>query len=351
MKVDFIIVGQGLAGTLLAHELFRRNKSFVVLDDPDQPKASLVAAGLINPIVFRRMTKSWLVDESFSQMELTYSELENLVQKQLYYPDKLVKLLGEGDLIFWKEKAFANKLENYLTAYPILNFRNPHIRNTFGFACINKAGRLDIQKFISAFSRFLHQRKLIRKEKIIFEKLIFQDDSVIYDDIIAQKIIFCEGSSASMNPFFKNLKFKHSKGEVLEVKIPELKLDRILSGEVFVMPLGNDRYKVGATYSWDELNYETTDSASQELLDKIEKIILLKPEIVFQKAGIRPTMHDRKPVIGLLPENPNVGIFNGLGSKGVLLGPFFARQFADYLIGNSDYIHPEANVNRYFKHK
>jgi glycine/D-amino acid oxidase-like deaminating enzyme len=62
-------------------------------------------------------------------------------------------------------------------------------------------------------------------------------------------------------------------------------------------------------------------------------------------------MHDRKPVIGLLPDNAQIGIFNGLGSKGVLLGPWFARQFADYLIGNSDYIHPEADIKRYFKHK
>jgi len=351
MKVDYLIVGQGLAGTLLAHELFRQNKSFVVFNNPDQPKSSAVAAGLINPVVFRRMTKSWLVDEAFPQMETTYLQLEKLLQEELYFPGKMMKILSEGGLSFWKEKAFANKLDSYLAAEPDLNFRNDHFVVPFNFACINKAGHIDIQKLISAFNKFLSQQNSIRNEKIDYEKLIIQTDSVIYDNIIARKIIFCEGPSASKNPFFKNLKFKHSKGELLELKIPALKLNRIVSDEVFVLPVGNDLYKVGATYSWDALNNETTDSALEELLSKLGKIISLKPEIVNQKAGIRPTMHDRKPVIGLLPDNPQIGIFNGLGSKGVLLGPYFARQFADYLIGNSDYIHPEADIKRYFKHK
>jgi len=349
MKVDFLIVGQGLAGTLLANEFYRQNKTFLVIDDPEQPKASEVAAGLINPVVFRRMTKSWLVDNAFPQMETTYLQLEDLLGEQLYFPDKIMKILSEDSLILWKEKIFVNKLENYLAAKTDLNFKNKNIKAAFGFACINKAGRLDIQKLIFAFNRFLNQQNSIRNEKMDYGKLIIHPDSIIYDNITSSKIIFCEGPSASENPFFKNLKFKHSKGELLELKIPELKLNRIVSDDVFIMPLGNDRYKVGATYSWDELNHEITDSAREELLSKLEKIISINPEIVNQKAGIRPTLHDRKPVIGLLPDNPQIGIFNGLGSKGVLLGPYFARQFSDYLIGNSDYIHPEANIKRYFK--
>jgi hypothetical protein len=40
-----------------------------------------------------------------------------------------------------------------------------------------------------------------------------------------------------------------------------------------------------------------------------------------------------------------------LGSKGVLLGPYFAKQFAGFLNGNSTFLHPEANIQRYFKRK
>jgi glycine/D-amino acid oxidase-like deaminating enzyme len=215
MKVDNLIVGQGLAGTLLAYEFYKQNKSFMVIDNPGQSRSSAVAAGLINPIIFRRMTKSWLVDEAFPQMESAYLQLENLLQEQFYSPSKIMKLLSEDDLNFWKEKAFANKLESYIEVEPDLYFENANIKSAFGFACVNTAGRLDIQKLISAFTKFLSQQNSIRNEKIDYEKLIIQPDSVIYDNIFARKIIFCEGPSASENPFFKNLKFKHSKGELL----------------------------------------------------------------------------------------------------------------------------------------
>jgi len=348
MNVDFIIVGQGLAGTLLANELLIRGKSVVVFDDPDQPKASAVAAGIINPIVFRRMTKSWLVDDAFPQMESAYRQLEDLLKKELYYPGRMIKLLKDEEVSFWKEKALSNQLEKYIDATPNVNFRNKNITSDLKSGHVNKAGRLDIQKLISEFSEFLTLQNSIRKEKFIFENLIIKPGLVTYNDLSAEKIIFCEGPSADQNPIFQNLKFKHSKGEILELKISELDLNEIISQEVFVVPVGNDRYKVGATYRWDELNWETTESAREELLAKFKKIIPVIPEIISQKAGIRPTMHDRKPVVGFHPEYPQIGIFNGLGSKGVLLGPYFARQLADYLIGISVYIHPEADIKRYF---
>jgi glycine/D-amino acid oxidase-like deaminating enzyme len=348
MKVDFIIVGQGLAGTLLANKLFRKNKKVMVFDDPAAPKASLVAAGIINPIVFRRMTKSWLIDDAFPTMEKTFRHLENLLKEKLYYPGRMMKSLSEEGLIFWKEKVFANRLEEYTDPEPDFNFRNNNITNYYSFGYVNKSGRLDIQKLIFAFSEFLIQQNSIRKEKFDFGKLVLKPELVMYKDVTAKKIIFCEGPAASQNPYFRNLKFKHSKGEILELKITELQLKEILNCEVFVSPMGDDCYKVGATYSWDELNWGTTDSARDELLVKLKNCISAPFKIIEQKAGIRPTMHDRKPVIGFLPESPSIGIFNGLGPKGVVLGPYFARQLADYLVGISIYIHPEADIKRYF---
>lgn len=148
MKVDFIIVGQELAGTLLASELIRRIKSLMVFDDPDNSSSSEVAAGLINPVVFRRMTKSWLIDEAFPQMESTIKYLEGLLHTQLYYPNKMLKILCEDDGVFWSEKAFANHLEHYLDAEPIKSFRNNWITDTFSFGCVNKSGKFDIQKLM-----------------------------------------------------------------------------------------------------------------------------------------------------------------------------------------------------------
>jgi len=205
-----------------------------------------------------------------------------------------------------------------------------------------------IYKNLSIRFELLEQKNLVRTEKFDFGKLTLKADLVSYLNITAEKIIFCEGPSVSQNPFFKNLIFKHSKGEILELEIQELKLNEIVSGDIFVMPVGANRYKVGATYSWDNFDWEITDSAREELLIKLGDVISANPKILNQKAGIRPTMHDRKPVIGVHPEYPQIAIFNGLGSKGVLLGPYFAKQLAKFLIGTSENLHPEADIKRYF---
>jgi len=351
MNVNYIIVGQGLAGTLLANELLMQGKSLVVFNDPDQIKSSDSAAGLINPIVFRRMTKSWMVDDAFHQMEKTYRQLEVLLHQELYFPNHIYKILEEEEVLLWKTKAFENGLGDYLELEPQIYQQNTDIANPFGIGRVTKAGRVDIQLLISSFTAFLREKDFFRNEKLDFEKLEIKSDMVCYKDVAAEKIIFCEGAAASFNPYFKKLKFKHSKGEILEVRIPGLNLHEIVSKEVFLMPIGFDRYKVGATYRWDELNFEITASAREELFAKLKDIIHELPEIIYQKVGIRPTMHDRKPVIGFLEEISQIGIFNGLGSKGVLIGPYLSVQFANYLLGNTTYIHPEININRYFKNK
>ncbi|HBA65740.1 MAG TPA: FAD-dependent oxidoreductase, partial [Methylococcaceae bacterium] len=57
MDIDFLIVGQGLAGSLLAFELIQRNAQVMVVDD-GRENASEVAAGLINPVTGIRLVKS-----------------------------------------------------------------------------------------------------------------------------------------------------------------------------------------------------------------------------------------------------------------------------------------------------
>ena len=349
MKVDYIIVGHGLAGTLLAYELMRLGKKLIVFDDPLLPKSSDVAAGLINPIVFKRMTKSWLVDTTFPQMESTYRNLEELLNQKFYFRRNIHRILGEEECLVWEEKAFADELQSYL--YPEIqkSFNNKFVNKYYRNGIIFRSGRVDLQTLIAAHSTFMECNKAIRKEKLSIDKLKIEPDFVRYQDIIAEKIIFCEGSGVSTNPFFENLRFKHSKGETLEIQIPDLKLTEIVSQDIFIIPIGEDHYKIGATYTWDQLDFFPTESAKDELISKFRNIISEKIRIKKHQAGIRPTMHDRKPVLGFLPDSPRVGIFNGLGSKGVLLAPYFAKQFALHINNPIEAILGEVNINRYFR--
>jgi len=328
--------------------MLRKNKTFVVFNDPNQPKASEVAAGIINPVVFRRMTKSWLVDEAFQGLQYTYRQMEEFFNTRFFYPIEIHRVLNHEETNRWKIQVIGNQLEKYLEP-DLVNHMNDFLVKGFnGIGIVKYSARLDMNKLIKAIAHFLRSRDLIRDQKLNYNQIELNSGSVLYDDITATKIIFCEGFSAQSNPFFEQLKFKNSKGEIIDVLLEEVEIHEVYSRDVFLMPLGEGKFRIGATYAWDDFTPETTSTACEYLLSQLRKFIAPSPIFLNQKAGIRPSMHDRKPIIGFCPNHPEIGIFNGLGSKGALLGPYFAKQLADFATGQSGYIHPEANIRRYY---
>ncbi|GET26566.1 FAD-binding oxidoreductase [Prolixibacter sp. NT017] len=350
-ETDFLIVGQGLAGTMLAFELHRRGKNFVVVDSPSGEKASRVAAGIINPVVFRRLTKSWLVDDLFPVLKDTYHELEKLLSCHLLHTLKINKILGKEEGSFWRTKTVENKLESYIHSEPDTTFHKGGIEAPYGIGKVFNAFRADLPFLIDRFREFLIQENRFISEKLDTGDIIRKTGKVQWKNITAQKIIFCQGFRASDNPFFQPVKFKHTKGQVLDLNIPDLEITNMVNKGMFVLPLGENRFRAGATYRWDFQDTNPDDEATAELTGKMEKIVKVPYSITGKRAGIRPTTHDRRPVVGLHPDYPEIGIFNGLGSKGAMLAPFFAREFARLLCGESDTIHPEVNLLRYYRKK
>ncbi len=350
MKVDYLIIGQGLAGSLLAYELQKAGKTCFVLDNPKQVKASDVAAGVVNPVVFRRLTKSWLIDDLYPQLLETYAAMEERFDIKLFYPLQIKKVFGKGEVEFWQKKWIENDLQAYLQAKPDKQ-PSPFIQTDFGMGTVAQSGRVDLKRLVEKIHHELKCQQCIRFEKLNFEALKLEEKRVCYQDIFAEKILFCEGHAVSGNPFFKALRFRHTKGEVLRIKTENYDSNFILNKALFLMPEGEQLYRLGATYDWRDLSPQTTTEARQELQEKLATVFTDQYLVVDQQAGIRPTTHDRRPVIGLHPEHSQVGIFNGLGSKGAMLGPYFARQFAAFLCGEISELHPEVTINRYFKNE
>jgi len=346
MKTEFMIVGQGLAGTLLAHELMNSGKTVQLIDSPEYQKASAVAAGLINPVVFRRLTKSWLVDDLFPQLLKTYGEFEALLGRAIYYPMKIRKAFGSGEADFWKKKAVENKLSPYLRIEPDES-TYPQLKLEYGSGWVEKAGRVDLQCLLTGFREYLLLKNCLHEFNFDYSRLIIHHDRVVYGNMEAGKIIFCEGHRASQNPFFQHVQFKHTKGEVFKLELSGYNAEFILNKAFFLMPVGNKEFRMGATYDWNNLDEIPTTKAGEELCGKLEQVFSGDYRITEHVAGIRPTTHDRRPVLGLHPEFPQIGIFNGLGSKGCMLGPYFAKQFAGMLIDKSSLIHPEVWLGRY----
>ncbi len=332
MTTDYLIVGQGLAGTVLAYTFIKEGKKVFILDDPRISRCSRVAAGNYNPVVFKRLVKSWKADDIIPFADDFYQEAQTSLKTKFFSKKQIVKIFSEEhERIFWEKKT-QEAVGKYLSSEILGDFHADSIQNAAGAGVVTDAGNLYVEKFIDEFRNFFIVNNSLLEEKFDFNRLKISDAEVQYKNISTKTIIFCEGWKAMENPLFNYLPFKPAKGEVLLVSIKNFFCtDKIIHKGIYLFHLENDLFLCGATYEWNELNDFPSAKGKEEIMGKLKKLIHLPFEVIEHNAGVRPSVKDRRPLIGLHPQNKRAGIFNGFGTKGVMLAPYFAKQFFDFL--------------------
>ena len=345
----YIIVGQGLAGSMLSYFLWKKGKTFMVIDEGREITSSAIAAGMFNPVTGRRYNKTWLAEEVLPLAEETYRAMEQMLSVKLYYPKKILRIFPSEDE---KKEALLRLTLGQINDYIIKVFNGEeipvNITAPLGAIEITGGGNIDSGTFILAYRKWLKDNSFLLEEKFDFDDLKIEEKHVQWRDNETAKIIFCEGYYVQQNPLFCKLPFSPAKGEILTIKSPEFKCDYVINKGIYILPVGDDIYKVGTTYEWDELNEIPTEKAKNELIEKLKKIMPVPFEVIGHQAAVRPATYDRRPIIGMHPEYKNIGILNGYGTKGVILAPYFGNQFADFLIAGTPF-NKEADMGRFLK--
>jgi glycine/D-amino acid oxidase-like deaminating enzyme len=349
---DYLIAGRGLAGSIIALQLVQKGRSVLLVDDPGLSSSSRVAAGLYNPVVFKRLNKSWLADDIIPFLERFYAEQQTILGRQFWTRRSIIKIFAEEqEIALWRKKAIG-EMSEYLE--PELKSMPEEIfNNELGIGVMRNGGSVDTVAFMDAVRNYLMTNALLLEERFHHDQLNLSDGGVEYKGMAAKQIIFCEGYRAMHNPLFTWLPFKLTKGEVLTVEIDSkysIPFDSVINKRVFILPLGDNRYRVGATYNWVDIDEEPTIAGREEISEKLRNILKIPFMIVTHEAGIRPTVDDRRPFLGKHPDHPNVAIFNGMGSKTVMLGPWFAAQLIEHLEEGTP-LHPESDIRRYYRLK
>jgi glycine/D-amino acid oxidase-like deaminating enzyme len=346
-KVDVIIVGQGISGSLLSAEFIKNGKTCLVIDEEKEITSSKVSAGLYNPIVFKRVVKSWLIDDLLPVLHDSYNFMETCCNKSFHTKRKIIKVfVNDDEKQLWLKKTEDKSYDLYLEKEIEYQDFNHCIKPHEGLAYVKNAGNIDVPKMINTWCSYLKSNQSYVAEQFKYTDIKIVNNGIKWKNYEADFLIFCEGYSAHKNPFFTNMPFVPAKGEVLTVKINPLDTaQHVLNKGVFVLPESNQMYRVGATYVWDKIDEENTKEGLQELTQKLEKLIRTPYTIINQKAGIRPSTKDRRPIIGKHPEIPQLVMFNGMGTKAVLLAPYFANQLYHHLYSGKS-LHPEVNISR-----
>ena len=338
-KVDYIIVGDGYAALFFAHQLIKNNKSFYLFSE-GKKSASFVSAGIINPAVLKRFTTFWLAQEQIDSLKKTLSEIEGYTHKNYLIEKPILRVFHDE-----KEKELWLKKSNEISFLSNDFIKINSIKNPFGCGKVNHSARLNVRDFFTDLMNYLEQNSHLIKEK--FDYNLVKTENSTYKNIQFKNIIFAEGMAVKENPYFSEIPVEANKGHHLEVKLSEkIEEDFTIKKKHFIFPLNENTYYYGGTYDREQIHHKIDNSAVEKLINALAEFYPNDFEVTQVKFGFRPTVKDRRPIVGAHSEFKNFYVFNGLGARGILNGNYFAINLYNHL-ENGEEIHPEVDLKRF----
>jgi glycine oxidase len=346
---QLLIVGGGLAGTILALECKQRNIDFTWLVSDKIPAASFAAYGMCNPVHIRNQVPVWRASELYEVSKTFFRDGSANLNTDAFSILPICHLVtDEEELINWRKNAESTGLWKYCSGEPtqeIIPFLNHDFKSEIR---IHESFYVNIPAFILAARSDL--KKQISHEELMWKDLKPTSEEIQYKDSVYSQVIFADGMSGMKNPYFSYIPFNPCKGQVLHLHIKGLELKEAIHKKIVLVPLTGGTYLCGATYEWTDLSAEVTDEGKAELLDQLQYILGGKYviEVIGQMAGVRPAISDRRPVVGSHPVHRHISILNGFGTRGLLVGPAAAKNLLDHLLAGAP-IWAEWDLKRFDK--
>jgi glycine/D-amino acid oxidase-like deaminating enzyme len=350
--VETAVIGQGLAGTAIAWHLANRGREFILIDEGGFGSSSQIAAGLVTPITGARNVESWAWEKAFPLASQFYMNCEKVTQSRFWKVESAIRLFVskeererfdnryQSDMSGSYSNSLISSKARFETEVEQSKWRSAVQANYGGFV-MPQAARLLTADFLKASRDHFDSTNRVcaasinTSTDIAIERDVVTLKSV---DIQCKQIVVCEGHSALQNPMFQPIELVPAQGDILTVRIPDLKLDRVLHAGCWIAPVmidgSNDEslYHVGSTYRWAPLNGVPNEESLSILSDKLRSFIKLPFEVIDHRAAIRPAGFDHKPLLGNHPNYSNLWILNGLGAKGVLLAPWCAEMLINAML-------------------
>ncbi len=342
---DYIVVGLGVAGFSFIQQLEENRQNFVVFDNNSQ-QSTRIAGGMFNPVILKRFTPAWQAAEMLPYALLQFQKAElKYGKKYIHYIDIYRKLTGVEEQNNWTVASDKPVMRDFMRE--ISHEKIDGIEAPYGFGVLRGTGIVNMSELLNDVHQELSAQNKLIKENFDYNQLHIHEEYIEYKNIKARKIVFAEGFGLKNNPFFNHLPLMGTKGEMLMIET-DAKIPHIVKSNVFIAPnvAQKGQYYVGATYHWEDKTNIPTPEARKHLEEKLQQLLYKPYKVVLQKAGIRPTVIDRRPLTGTHKKYKNVGILNGMGTRGVILAPTSAKKLFQHMEFEMP-LPKEMNINRF----
>lgn len=347
MTVDYIIIGQGLSGTFLSWNLVKAGKKILVIDESKPCTASKIASGVINPVTGRRIVRTWRIEELLPFALHAYTTLGKELNAELVQQSSILDFHPSLQM----KEAFEKRLheeEEYLYIPQKGDDWKQYFNYNYGVGGINPCLLIDLNSMLSNWRKKLKDDNSLLEEYFNRSECKVLPEYVEYKNITAQKLICCEGVAGFENNYFKNLPYAKIKGEALIASIPDLPSNYIYKQGINIVPWKQDLFWIGSSYEWSYNDVLPTAGFRKKVEEHLKYWLRISFKIVDHFASERPATIERRPFVGLHPHYSSVGIFNGMGTKGCSLAPFFSKQLTEHLLHQKP-LPAEVDVQRFKK--
>ena len=325
--LDHLVVGSGIGAFSICRRLSKHQKEFKIISDHEK-SATSVAGGIINPVVLKRFKPFWNALEFYNEAIDFYERLQQEDDFELVNEKNVFRIFSSiKEQNDWFNVLERPVLRNFLL--PDVEEAPPELKADFKTGKMKNAFLVHADLLLDHFYQSYHNE--IESFSFDHSKLIFRNDYFEYEGLKFRKIIFLEGHKVINNPFFSYLPIYGNRGDYLIFRSPELKVDDLVKGKEFLIPIGNNLYKFGATFDRNYLKNKTPLKFQELLIGSLRKLINVDFEVVRFESGIRPNVKDRRPVLGEHPVHKNLFIMNGFGSRGLFMAPLLSKWMYDHI--------------------
>lgn len=333
MDNAFLIVGQGIAGSLLAWELMQAGEQVIVVDRANWQSASMISAGILNPLTGQRLVIMPWYDAYYKEAMDLYASLGRALNQSFVENAPMLRIFRNAqDQERCQSLAAAAQTADYFKVFYPPGSHGEVIKDPFGSVRIANAGYCYASRLLAALRGHFKRQGALLDEDFDVNAVVLKEDNVIYKDNPFKGIIFAQGYQAATNPWFKHLPYNHVKGEILDIEIDADLPQHLICQAQWLLPLGGKKWRAGSNYNRDVLDCTPTAAGAEEIIQGVRAFIDADITVLNHQAAVRPVLIDQMPVLGFHPQFPGLGIFNGFGSKGFLMVPACAKFFVAHLL-------------------